>query len=156
MTGEDSKPTNPKDIVASDRLPLHLVPSTINAYASLAFLEGALKYGAYNWRMAGIRMSVYIAALERHLDKFKNGEWADPKTRVPHLSSVIACAGIILDAMLADKATDDRAPVVPLGELHDQLQETTRHLKGLFGDRSPYHYTIADAQPGASRLSEAP
>lgn len=136
----DSKPTNPKDRVGSKKLPLDLVPSTIKTYAALAFLEGALKYGAYNWRKSGVRASIYKAALERHLDKWWNGEWADPKTDVPHLASVIACAGIILDSHFASKLTDDRPPIIPLGVHIDNCDETVKHLQELFKDHKPVQY----------------
>ncbi len=110
------KSTNPKDRIATDKLPLDLVPDTISAFAALAFAEGAAKYGAYNWRVAGVRASIYRAALDRHLKSWWNGENEDPFTGVPHLASIIACAGILLDAEIAGKLTDDRPPVVPLGE----------------------------------------
>src|SRR5687767_12813836 len=95
----DSKPTNPKDAVGTTKLPMSLVPESVIAYASLAWLEGKTKYGGVNWREAGVRTSIYIDALKRHCAKYYDGgEWADPKTKVPHLASIIACAGIILDA----------------------------------------------------------
>ncbi len=99
------KPTNPKDALAVSKLPLHLVPDTVKVYAALAFAEGAAKYGGYNWRVAGVRASVYRSALERHLAKWWNGEWADEKTGVPHLASIIACAGILLDANVGRQAS---------------------------------------------------
>lgn len=142
----DGKATNPKDEIAADKLPLHLVPSTIEAYAALAFAEGALKYGAYNWRVAGVRASVYRAALKRHLDKWWNGEWADAKTGVPHLASVIACAGIILDARLVDKLTDDRPPPAPMAELVEELEPIVKGLREMFADRQPKHWTIGDVE----------
>lgn len=136
----ENKPTNPKDRIGSKKLPLDLVPSTVKTYAAMAFLEGALKYGAYNWRVAGVRTSIYKAALERHLDKFWNGEWADPNTNVPHLASVIACAGIILDASLAGKLTDDRPPKVELGVHIEDLEKTVKHLQEMFKDHNPVQY----------------
>ena len=141
----DSKPTNPKDVVAGDKLPMHLVPSTAIAFESLALLEGALKYGKYNWRSAGVLMSVYLDALKRHLTKFENGEWADAKTLVPHLASIRACCAIILDADVCGKLTDDRPPIAPAAELVDALAANVGHLKRLYKDRRPHQYTIADS-----------
>ena len=145
----DSKPTNPKDVIGSDKLPLHLVPSVLNIYASLAFLEGAAKYGCYNWRVAGVRMSIYLAALERHFQKFKDGEWADEKTGVPHLSSMLACIGIILDAKLVGKLTDDRPPVAPTAALIASLEAHVPRLKELFKDCRPHQHTIMDEKEPA-------
>jgi hypothetical protein len=141
----ESKDTNPKDAIAGSKLPLHLVPDTIPIFAALAFTEGAAKYGAYNWRIAGVKASVYISALERHMMKYKNGEWADEKTGVPHLASVLACAGILLDANLCGKLTDDRPPSNKTSFIIDSLEPVVSHIKGLFADKDPHHYTIKDS-----------
>lgn len=143
----DTKPTNPKDAIGSGKLPLNLVPDTVGIYAAMAFAEGASKYGAYNWRAAGVRTSIYVAALRRHLDKFWNGEWADPKTQVPHLASVIACTGIIVDAKLVGKLNDDRPPAAPIGELIEDCEATVRHVARMFADKQPHHWTIDDEVP---------
>lgn len=145
-----SQPTNPKDALAIAKLPLHLVPDTIEAYAALAFAEGASKYGAYNWRVAGVLASVYHSALKRHLASWHNGEDADPVTGVPHLASVIACAGILLDAQLCGKLTDDRPPPADVaGRIRSAEAEVAKVL-ALFAERNPRHYTIADsAETGA-------
>jgi hypothetical protein len=141
----DSKPTNPKDAIGSGKLPLELVPDTIPAYLALSFLEGALKYGRFNWRVAGVRASIYAAAARRHLNKWWNGEDCDPKTKVHHLASVMACCGIVLDAELCGKLTDDRPPRADIGKLIETLEGTVAHLKALFADHSPKQYTIADS-----------
>ena len=144
LPSQDSKPTNPKDAIGSDKLPLHLVPSVLNIYSSLAFLEGALKYGAGNYRAIGVRFSIYIAALERHLQKVKDGEWADKTTGVPHFSSILACVGIILDAKHCGKLTDDRLPSVPTARLIQEMEEHVPRLKKHFANCNPRHYTIVD------------
>lgn len=140
----DDKPTNPKDIVGSGKLPLELVPDTIEAEVALSFLEGALKYGRFNWRIAGVRSSIYYAAMKRHMKKWWNGEDADRDTRIKHLASVIACAGILLDAELCGRLTDDRPPRAPISDLIDGMDDRIAHLKALFKDRNPRQYTIAD------------
>ncbi|CAN7314047.1 DUF5664 domain-containing protein [Bosea sp. LjRoot9] len=142
-----TKPTNPKDALAVAKLPLHLVPDTIEAYAALAFAEGASKYGAYNWRVAGVLASVYHSALKRHLAKWHNGEEADPKTGVPHLASIIACAGILLDARLCGKLTDDRPPAAPISDLIDGMEADVARVFAMFADRMPKHFTIEDVLP---------
>lgn len=140
-----NKPTNPKDALAVAKLPLHLVPDTIEAYAALAFAEGASKYGAYNWRVAGVLASVYHSALKRHLASWHNGEDADPVTGVPHLASVIACAGILLDADFCGKLIDDRPPVAAVGERIRAAEAEVTKVIALFADRQPRHFTIADS-----------
>lgn len=142
-----TKDSNPKDAIAANKLPLSLVPSTVTEYAAIAFLEGALKYGRFNWRVKGVRVSVYIDALTRHVNKYMNGQWADPTTNVPHLASAIACLGIILDANRMGILTDDRPPSLPH---HDKwVDDTTRlvdHLKRLFEKHTPHQYTILDSK----------
>jgi hypothetical protein len=141
----DSKPTNPKDVIGSGKLPLELVPDTAVAYMALSFLEGALKYGRFNWRVAGVRASIYAAAARRHLNKWWNGENCDPKTKVHHLASVMACCAIVLDAELVGKLTDDRPPRADIGKLIETLEGTVTHLKALFAEHHPHQYTIADS-----------
>lgn len=139
-----TKPTNPKDVIGSSKLPLELVPDTAVAYMALSFLEGALKYGRFNWRIAGVRASIYAAAMRRHMKKWWNGEDADPKTGVHHLASVMACCAIVLDAKLVGKLTDDRPPRADVGQLIEALEATAAHLRESMKEHNPKQYTIAD------------
>ena len=70
----ETKPTNPKDAIGVDKCPLHLIPTTVKPEVALALLEGALKYGQANWREVGVRASIYRSAVDRHLDKWWEGE----------------------------------------------------------------------------------
>lgn len=144
----ETKPSNPKKAFGDAKLPVFLVPDVVQMYASLAFLEGALKYGQYNWRAAGVTVSTYISAMERHLAKYKNGEWADERTGVPHLASVIACVGIILDAHHLGKLTDDRPPASPMADIIEkELASKMPALKEMFKDYNPKQWTINDEIP---------
>ncbi len=142
----EKKDTNPKDLIAATKLPIHLCPGTAKVEWTLALLEGALKYGRYNYRVAGCRGSVYIDALERHLEKYKNGEDRDPKTKVHHLGSIMASASILLDAAACDKLVDDRPPRGPAAELIDGAKATVVHLQQLYKVPSLHHNTIEDSQ----------
>lgn len=150
--GADSgqtKPSNPKDIIGSRKLPLDIVPDTLETMAAEAFLEGALKYGRYNWRIAGVRASIYYSATKRHMKKWWNGQNADKATRVHHLKSVIACVGIMLDAELFGKLEDDRPPCPDpdaMAELIDAMEAQVAHLKEMFAEHKPYQFTIADTR----------
>lgn len=138
------KETNPKDAIGATKLPMHLIPGSAKAYLAIAFLEGALKYGKYNWRVAGVRASIYADAMERHYEKWKNGEDEDPTTKVPHLASVMACAAIILDAAVCGKLTDDRPPK---GKEHyhiDFLAQHVRYLQKMYENENPHQWTIED------------
>lgn len=141
----DQKDSNPKDSIGQSKLPIELVPDSAVAYMSLAFLEGGLKYGRYNWRHAGVRSSVYRAALGRHLSKWWNGEDCDINSRVPHLASAMACIAIILDADLSGKLTDDRPPIQEnYSVLIDAMGDNVAHLQELFKNHNPHQYTIKD------------
>lgn len=155
----ETKPSNPKDAIGASKLPMHLVPTAVTRYASLSFLEGALKYGKYNWRVAGVRMSIYLDAIHRHLGKLQDGEWADGDslppnedgskqgTQVPHLASIIACCGIILDAAECEKLTDDRPPVN--GYVAEDLTAREAHikyLKEMFKGYAPHQNVITDGR----------
>ena len=142
----DHKPSNPKDVVGAGKLPLELIPDSAINELSLACLEGALKYGRFNWRIAGVRSSIYVAALRRHLAKWWNGEDSDDVTHVHHLASVMACAAIIIDAALCDKLNDDRPPAAPVSDQTDGLARQVEHLKSVFADHNPHQYTIKDTQ----------
>lgn len=138
---------NPKDAAASDRLPLHLIPSVALQWLALALYEGAWKYGRANWRRAGVVTTVYTAAAARHLKKYEAGQDADPKSRVHHLGNVMACCAILLDAELAGMLDDDRcrSTVEGMGEAGaaaaDQAyleqvdrvtSETMKHIQAAF------------------------
>lgn len=141
----DTKPSNPKDVIGSTKLDMGLVPDTAIAYAAIALTEGALKYGRYNWRVAGVRASIYRAACDRHLKKWWNGEECDPKTGIHHLANALACIAIILDADCCNALTDDRPPRnAGFAQLVDDLAEDVKSLQELFKDHHPHQYTIED------------
>jgi len=143
---EGAKPTNPKDALATDKAPLHLVPAAFKAYTAMALAEGMLKYGAHNWRAAGARASIYRSALDRHIDKWWNGEDCDPKTGVHHLANAAACLAILIDAAVSDNLTDDRPPAQGnlSSLLDDRVPETIARLRDTFGNANPKHWTIND------------
>jgi hypothetical protein len=145
----DAKLSNPKDAFGSAKIDMGLVPWTLMICAARAFLEGALKYGRFNWRIAGVRASIYHAALLRHVAKWWNGQNYDRATRVHHLDNAIACLTIIRDAELYGKLTDDRPPCPDpdaMAALIDGASDEVAHLKDLFKEHHPKQYTIADTR----------
>jgi hypothetical protein len=154
----NSKPTNPKDVLGSKKAPLGLVPDTAIAEMTFAFLEGATKYGRYNWRIAGVSASIYHDAARGHLAKWWNGQDRDPDTRVRELASVMACCAILIDAELCGKLTDDRPPSVQGWDprASKQAMELVAHLKHLFKDHAPRQYTIADTQAAQAEAAGMP
>lgn len=150
-----TKPSNPKDAIGSRKLDLGLVPDSLVVGAAVALTDGALKYGRYNWRVAGVRASIYHAACRRHLAKWWNGEDCEtvigddgePVPGVGHLSAVAACVAILLDAAAYDKLNDDRPPSPDrhvLGKVIDALENNVAHLRELHKDKSPRQWSIAD------------
>lgn len=138
-----SKATNPKDAIASDKAPLHLVPASFKAATAVALAEGAMKYGSWNWRAAGVRASVYVSALQRHLDKWFNGEAIDPETGVPHLANASACLAVLIDSMSQGNMVDDRPLPQPRFPqiINEDVPAMIKGLREVFGDRNPQHFT---------------
>jgi hypothetical protein len=144
-----TKDTNPKDAAAVNdgRVPMHMVPDTLVLYAAMAFAEGDSKYIAYNFRVAGVRASVYVSALRRHLMKYFNGEWADPDTKVPHLASVAACTSILIDGHVTGLINDDRPPALDLNTEMGRAKEVIKHVYEMNKDKRPkdIEYTIGNS-----------
>lgn len=128
----ETKETNPKDRAATTRLDFSVWPETASAYGALAMTEGDYKYGAYNYRIAGVLASVYVSALRRHMAKWYNGEDNDPHTGVPHLANAIACLGVLIDASEAGALIDDRPPKADLGRLLTEFEAKVKRLQEVF------------------------
>lgn len=105
---ENKKQTNPKDAAGIKKVPTWFIPTGPLLELGLAMMEGARKYGAWNWRKNGVRLSVYFDAIDRHLKAFKEGEDIDPESGVHHIIKAIACLFVIRDSMLMNNFEDDR------------------------------------------------
>lgn len=140
---------NPKDAIGNTKLMMDCVPDSAFVGMALAFVEGLLKYGKFNWRAFPVCFSIYDAAGMRHRAKLRAGEWADPKTRVPHVYSMMACYAIIGDARLSGTLIDDRPPAQPalLAEIDKLDVEIQAALKEMFKEHDPKHWTIMDTPP---------
>lgn len=136
-----TKDTNPKEAIGQSKIPLHLIPDGPLAHTAMAFFEGGLKYGPYNWRVAGVRASTYVSAVRRHINKWWNGHDTDPHSNVHHLGNAIAGLIILLDAELQDMLNDDRPPKQGLETLYSDLETVMTHLKELHKDKNPPNYT---------------
>lgn len=115
-----SKPTNPKDAVGVRKVPVSVIPQPVIAELGLALLEGARKYGRHNWRVKGVRASVYIdAVMARHLAAWWEGEDVDADSGLSHITKAIASLVVLRDAMIQGSMVDDRPPRSPDGWLAD-------------------------------------
>lgn len=140
------KDTNPKDAIGAAKVPLSLLSPVAKAAWALAQFCGATKYGAWNWRKAGVRMTVYLDAIDRHRDGLLSGEWLDPTDGTPHLGNIMACCAIILDARAAGKLIDDRPPSVDMRPTYAEVEAGMAKLRQQYRDKNPRHYTIADTE----------
>lgn len=138
------KISNPKDSIGDTKVPLWLLSPIAKAHWALGQYAGMLKYGAWNWRKAGVRSSVYLSAMERHLEAYKSGEMHDPVDGSHHLGNIMACCAILLDAAAAGMLTDDRPPSVGIRDTFAFVEATMAKLKEQYKDKNPKHYTIVD------------
>ncbi len=104
------KLSNPKDSVGIKKAPLSTVSAPVFMEVGLAMLEGARKYGRHNYRVVGVKSSVYYDASMRHLMSWWEGEDIDPDSGLSHVTKAIATLVVLRDAMLNKKCDDDRPP----------------------------------------------
>lgn len=105
------KETNPKDAVGIKKVPMSCVSAPVVMEMALGMMEGARKYGRHNYRIAGVRASVYYDATMRHLMAWWEGQDIDKDSGLSHISKAMSALHVLRDAMLNDKWNDDRPPV---------------------------------------------
>lgn len=110
-----TKDTNPKDAVGTKKAPLSTVSGPVMMEIGVAMLEGARKYGRHNYRVSGVRASVYYDAAMRHLMAWYEGQDLDPDSGMSHVTKAMASLAVLRDAMINDKVVDDRPPKAPEG-----------------------------------------
>jgi len=107
------KETNPKDSVGTRKVPISTVPTGSLLEVGLAVLEGARKYGRHNYRVSGVRGSVYYDAVMRHISAWWEGQDIDPDSGMHHIVKAIAGLLVLRDSMLMGNWVDDRPPQYP-------------------------------------------
>lgn len=100
--------TNPKDLVGNTKVSLSKLPVIAVAHGAMAMMDGAEKYGPYNWRDKSVVASIYVDAAMRHLQCWFEGQEQATDSKVHHLGHAIACCAILLDAQAKSKLVDDR------------------------------------------------
>lgn len=108
----DIKQTNPKDGVGVAKVGLSVLPAQVLLEMATALFEGDRKYGKSNYRVAGVRASIYYDAAMRHLMAWWEGQDIDPDSGISHVTKAIAGLTVLRDAMLNDMWNDDRPPKV--------------------------------------------
>lgn len=141
---------NPKDVIGVRKAGMSAVSCAVLMELGLAMLEGAVKHGRHNYRVAPVRSSVYYDATWRHLMAWWEGEDLDPDSGPPgaqlsHVTKAIASLTVLRDAMINGKVVDDRPPPLPAGWV-----ERYNGLAGEIIDRIP------DAKPPFTAVSREP
>jgi hypothetical protein len=146
---EGNKATNPKDAIGSKKVPImSVVPWGVIGRLALALLEGAIKYGRHNYRVFGVRASVYVDATLRHVARFWEGEDLDPDSKVGlhHIDKAIASLTVLRDAMLQGKWSDDRPPRSADGWVDELNAQAAEMIETLGPAKQPYvHNPESDA-----------
>lgn len=119
--------TNPKDLIGARKISITLLPPVAILVAARAMMEGARKYGPYNWREKKVQANIYVDACLRHLLSWATGEEVDPESQIEHLGHAIACCAILLDAQatgnLVDNRFKDTSFAMVLRILNEELKE---------------------------------
>lgn len=103
-------PTDPKGHAGLLKPQLQLIPPVLSEEAAKAYAQGAVAYGAWNWRHGKVEMMTYLGAMKRHIDAVIDGQDFDPISRASHLGHVAAGCGIVLDAARHGTLIDNRPP----------------------------------------------
>lgn len=114
---------NPKTRFGILKTPMHLVPPSAKIALAEGFSDGAVKYGPYNWREKTVSASVYVAAAQRHMDAWWDGEEVAKDSQVHHIAHAMACLAIIYDGLTIGKLNDDRPPKGAAGTLQEAYAE---------------------------------
>lgn len=86
---------------------LSLVPAKAKYGIAKAMMYGAKKYGRNNY-IKGMDWSRMIAAAERHLTEFNDGEDFDKESGLNHLYHAAACLAILIEFYESGVGNDDR------------------------------------------------
>jgi hypothetical protein len=136
MTDPTKKPSNPKDLIGSTKPGISAIPLPVLYMLGAAMTEGT-KYGRHNYRVVGVRASVYFDAAFRHMADYWEGQTTDPDSGLPHLAKAMACFAIILDADENEMLTDDRPPAMKKGWMKRAQARTTQVLANIKGKVLP-------------------
>lgn len=93
MTQKETDPTGRKNSdpgakVDSGKLDYTLVPTSSFKWLAKLWGVGAKKYSRDGWKEVPDGQARYLAALYRHLEEMRSGEWMDSDTGCPHLICV--------------------------------------------------------------------
>lgn len=117
---------NPKDAVGVRKWrQFFCIPYRVMWEVGVGMLEGALKYGRFNYRSTGVQASIYIDASRGHLDSWCEGQDIDPDSGLSHITKAICSLIVLRDGMIEGNFVDDRAPA------HHTLDAHTASLQAI-------------------------
>lgn len=149
--------SNPKDLLGVKKADVTKIPPVALVWESFAMMDGAGKYGAYNWRDNKVVASIYIAALFRHVLAWFEGERCAEDSSCHHLGHARACLGILLDAEATGNLIDDR----PINEssasaLKDVLAEIASKIPAMNERHAKFHEKQAPVTKAAPYICPNP
>jgi hypothetical protein len=128
-TEPNTKDTNPKDGFGVRKWRQYAtVPVTVLWEVGVGMLEGAFKYGRHNYRVAGVRASVYVDAAKGHIDQWWEGEDIDKDSGLSHITKAICSLVVLRDAMIQNMLNDDRPPKANLDRVRGEMQTAVDRL----------------------------
>ena len=77
-----------------DKLRYDLIPARVLQWLARILSFGAKKYSANNWQK--IEVDRYYAAMMRHVEAWRLGEWLDKESGYPHLAHALCCVVFML------------------------------------------------------------
>lgn len=153
-----TKVSNPKDRVGTKKVPLSTVSANVIMEVGLAMLEGARKYGRFNYRVAGVLASVYYDAAMRHLMAFYEGQDIDPDSGLSHITKAIACLTVLRDAQINEMWVDDRPPKLKNQNWINDLNKKAGEIIDRYPDSVPpfTEKRITDIGAGGQKTNKSP
>jgi hypothetical protein len=133
-----SKDTNPKVAVGIKKVPLSVVSAPVLMEIGLGMMEGARKYRRHNYRVAGVRASVYYDAAMRHLMAWWEGEDIDIDSGLSHISKALACLSVLRDSMIFNNWKDDRPPKDKNGWIEEYNEKAKEIIEKYPQELEPY------------------
>lgn len=99
---------NPKTQFGAVKPGTYYIPPIPMYEYGLAHMQGALKYGHFNWRDDPVSISTYVDACKRHIDLFVEGQKNASDTDIHNLAHAMCCLSILIDAEAYGTLIDDR------------------------------------------------
>lgn len=139
---------NPKDKIGATKVCVSVVPEAVLMEAAVALMEGAKKYGRYNFRNTECAASAYYDASRRHLAAFWEGRDIDPESGLPEITKAIASLIILRDLQRTGRIVDDRPPKSDLNWLEELNKLAAPFAGGMQHD--PYKTKPPEVSPGGN------